>query len=73
MDEGRIIEDDEVKRSLATKQPFSAWLRAQRVGLDDLPEPEFVPGDDPATLQPRQRAHGYTSEELAMLVGPMAD
>ena len=42
------------------------------VTLEDLPEPEDVPRLDMETLAERQRAFGYTSEELKILVGPMA-
>ena len=72
MDEGRIVADDEVKSRLATAAPYGQWLREQRLGLADLPEPEYVPGTDFATLRRRQQAHGYTTEELTMLVAPMA-
>ncbi len=73
MDEGRIVADDEVKRALAAARPYGHWLSDQRLGLDDLPEPELVPGPNFATLRDRQQSHGFTTEELVMLVAPMAD
>ncbi len=72
LDEGRIVEDDEVKAALSRRRPYGEWLAQQRVHLGDLPEPEFVPADDPASLRTRQRQHGYTEEELGMLLTPMA-
>ena len=73
MDEGRIVADDEVKQALAAARPYGHWLSDQRLGLDDLPEPELVPGPNFATLRERQQSHGFTTEELVMLVAPMAD
>ena len=73
MDEGRIVTDDEVKRKLAAARPYGRWLDDQRLSLDDLPEPELVPGTNFATLRDRQQSHGFTAEELVMLVAPMAD
>ena len=72
MDEGRIVADDEVKQALAAARPYGHWLADQRLGLDDLPEPELVPGPNFATLRDRQQSHGFTTEELVMLVAPMA-
>ena len=72
MDQGRIVGDDEVKQLLAGRRPYGEWLRAQRLTLADLPEPEFVPGADFDTVRERQRAHGYTQEELTMVVAAMA-
>ncbi len=73
MDEGRIVADDEVKASLASAQPYGAWLAEQRLELGSLPEPEHVATTDFDTLRRRQQAQGYTTEELTMLVGPMAE
>ena len=70
--EGRIIADDEIKHEISTRRPYRQWLQQEMVTLEDLPEPEDVPGFDPETLPERQRAFGYTSEELKILIGPMA-
>ena len=73
MDEGRIVTDDEVKRGLAAARPYGRWLADERLSLDDLPEPELVAGPNFTTLRDRQQSHGFTAEELVMLVAPMAD
>ena len=69
---GRIIADDEIKHEISTRRPYRQWLQQEMVTLEDLPEPDDVPGFDAETLSERQRAFGYTSEELKILVGPMA-
>ncbi|PZE77159.1 glutamate synthase large subunit [Curtobacterium sp. MCBD17_019] len=68
---GRIIEDDEVKRELAASGPWAAWLAAGRINLEDLPDREHVV-HTPASVTRRQRAFGYTEEEVRILLRPMA-
>ncbi len=70
--QGRIIADDEIKHEVSTRRPYRKWLSEEMVGLEDLPEAEEIPGFDPESLKDRQRAFGFTSEELKILIGPMA-
>jgi glutamate synthase (NADPH/NADH) large chain len=68
---GRVIEDEEVKTALATEHPYGEWLHAGLIHLDELPERvREVP--TAADLLTRQRAHGYTEEELRLILTPMA-
>jgi len=67
----RIISDAEIKKQLAGRQPYATWLKEQQVSLDQLPEPSRVIASNPETLLRRQRAYGYTEEDLRMLLGPM--
>jgi glutamate synthase (NADPH) large chain len=71
--EGRIISDEEIKRKLASEHPYRDWLNKYQVRLQDLadPKPENIPHPDPAKLVERQRAFGYTAEEMRMLIAPM--
>jgi glutamate synthase (NADPH/NADH) large chain len=69
--EHRIISDAEIKKSLAGRQPYAQWLKDQQVLLDHLPEPWRVITSDPETLLRRQRAFGYSEEDLRVLLGPM--
>ena len=46
------------------------WLKEQQVTLDDLPEPWRVITSDPETLLRRQRAFGYSEEDLQDAAGP---
>ncbi|HEX4834061.1 MAG TPA: glutamate synthase large subunit [Trebonia sp.] len=68
---GRILEDEEVKSDLAAEHPYESWLHAGLVHLDELPaRTREVPSAlDLLTLQ---RAHGYTEEELRVILAPMA-
>ena len=109
--EGRIVEDDEIKRKLATAKPWREWIAAQQVRLDQIADPANVaevtksravlPEDllgasngngngtngaahavdswraagvagEPSSLLELQRAHGYTLEDLKVIIGPMA-
>ena len=69
---GRIVTDNEIKHEISSSKPYRAWLDEHMANLDDLPEPDDVPPLDLASLEERQRAFGYTSEELKILIGPMA-
>ena len=107
--DGRIVEDDEIKRKLATAKPWREWITSQQVRLDQLadpadvadvtksravlPEEVFSAGNgggtngsphaidpwraagvagEPSSLLELQRAHGYTLEDLKVILGPMA-
>ena len=70
---GRIVEDEEVKAALAAEHPYGAWLHAGLVHLDDLPDRPLPPADPAvADLVTLQRMHGYTEEELRVILAPMA-
>jgi glutamate synthase (NADPH/NADH) large chain len=70
--EGRIIADKEIKKRLAARQPYGEWLKENQITLDQLPEPVRVHASDHATILARQRAFGYTDEDLKMVMEPMA-
>ncbi|PFG33296.1 glutamate synthase large subunit [Sanguibacter antarcticus] len=69
---GRIVSDDEVKAQLAAQRPYEQWVEENSVRLTELPDREHVV-HSPASVQRRQRAFGYTEEELKILLTPMAD
>jgi glutamate synthase (NADPH/NADH) large chain len=68
---GRIVEDDEVKRSLAEAQPYAQWLDEGIVELGELPDREHVVFSRQSVLR-RQQVFGYTQEDLKILLAPMA-
>jgi glutamate synthase (NADPH) large chain len=68
---GRIIEDDEIKNSLANAAPYGEWLHAGLVRLEDLPAREHIVYPHSSVLR-RQRAFGYTEEEIRIILTPMA-
>jgi glutamate synthase (NADPH/NADH) large chain len=69
--EGRIIEDGEIKESLANSAPYGKWLAEGIVRLTDLPAREHIFYPHSSVLR-RQRAFGYTEEELRLILAPMA-
>ncbi len=69
---GRIVDDDELKETIAAEHPYGQWLDDNIITLDGL-QPSAAPPDEPSTLLARQRAFGYTVEEVRMVLGPMAD
>jgi glutamate synthase (NADPH) large chain len=72
-DEQRIISDDEIKETLAAKQPYQMWLDEHLVRLEDLPSATAVPLPSHHTLTQRQMAFGYTFEDLRLLLAPMME
>ncbi|HAL47631.1 MAG: glutamate synthase large subunit [Chloroflexi bacterium] len=69
---GEIVQDTELKASLASQQPYGEWLAANSVRLDELPAPTSGNGADFDTLVNRQAAFGYSLEDLRMILGSMA-
>ena len=67
----RIISDAEIKKELAARQPYAKWLQEQQVTMDQLPEPSRLIASNPETLLRRQRAFGYSEEDLRILLAPM--
>jgi glutamate synthase (NADPH/NADH) large chain len=70
--QGRLIDDAEIKAELCSRRPYGEWLRQNRVTLEELPEPPFVHEPNHETVLERQKAFGYTMEEIRMLIEPMA-
>ncbi|MBZ5676370.1 MAG: glutamate synthase large subunit [Acidobacteriia bacterium] len=73
LEEHRIVPDEEIKHTLATQQPYGQWLRRNQITIDALPDPSRVHGFEPKTILQRQRAFGYTEEDLRILIAPMAE
>lgn len=72
-DQTRIVPDEEIKEGLAARKPYRTWLNRQLVKLSQLPEPPAWPKYDFERLRTRQRAFGYTHEDLKVLLAPMAE
>ena len=71
IEEGRIIEDGEIKDQLANAAPYGEYLHAGIVRLEELPAREHIVYPHSSVIR-RQRAFGYTEEELRLIVAPMA-
>ena len=69
--QGRIIGDEELKSQLASEHPYGDWLLENRVHLDDLPPRDMLVPQH-STVVTHQRLFGYTTEELKILIAPMA-
>jgi glutamate synthase domain-containing protein 2/glutamate synthase domain-containing protein 1/glutamate synthase domain-containing protein 3 len=68
---GRIVEDGEVKRDVSTRRPYREWFQRSSVAFDELdPSEQVTISDQP--LHRRQRAFGYSQEDLRVLLTPMA-
>jgi glutamate synthase domain-containing protein 2/glutamate synthase domain-containing protein 1/glutamate synthase domain-containing protein 3 len=70
--EGRIIDDEEIKDRLVHRKPYRQWLVRNRIELSKLPEPPHVYLPDHNTILERQKVFGYTLEDLTMILAPMA-
>ncbi|WP_114968956.1 glutamate synthase-related protein [Rhodoferax ferrireducens] len=74
LEQGRMIDDEEIKATLANSKPYTQWIENLRIRLDDV-----VGGGEPAsasesvvTLLDRQQAFGFTQEDIKFLIAPMA-
>ncbi|HEX6032541.1 MAG TPA: glutamate synthase central domain-containing protein, partial [Tepidiformaceae bacterium] len=72
LEEGRIIDDKELKTSLAIERPYADWLTQNLLPLDDAPDGELPQAPDAERLQELQMALGYTLEDQKYILGPMA-
>ncbi len=85
LEQGRMIEDEELKSNLANGKPYKQWIENLRIRLDDVHALEAtgaggsevsatpVAAEPPAVaLLDRQQAFGYTQEDIKFLIGPMA-
>ena len=74
-EQGRIIDDEEIKGEMIARHPYRDWLDANLVRLDELPgvDATAVPtGHEPGDLLSLQQAFGYSKEDLKILMMPMA-
>src|ERR687887_1233324 len=70
--QGRIVSDDEVKRELAAEHPYGRWLADHLIDIEHLPPAPHLPPPSHERIVQRQQLFGYTQEDLAILLGPMA-
>ena len=72
LEQHRIISDDELKASLAQAHPYKVWLDRTQIVLEDLNPVEPRAARTDVLLLNRQQAFGYSQEDLAILMSPMA-
>jgi glutamate synthase (NADPH/NADH) large chain len=70
-EKGALIPDEELKKEVATKRPYSEWLRNQRIELKNLPLSDQSHGFEPETLLARMQACGYSTETMQFMLLPL--
>jgi glutamate synthase (NADPH) large chain len=71
LEQGRIIDDAEIKAQLASARPYREWLLRTQIHLDELPTDVAPMAPDDDTLLEAQQAFGYTQEDIKFLLTPM--
>ncbi len=74
LEQGRIVDDEELKTQYASARPYRQWIENVRVKLDSIPVApgSAGPGEFADSLLDRQQAFGTTQEDLKFLLAPMA-
>ncbi len=74
LEKGKVLFDDEIKKEVYKGKPYFDWIKEHRIKLRSLPKPEVLPyAYDEKTLKQRQRAYGFSSEDLKVILKPMAE
>src|SRR6185503_16920943 len=71
LEKGRIVDDKELKDSLAGSKPYREWIERIRVKLDEVETEKTPPLKSKVRLLDRQQAFGYTQEDLKFILEPM--
>ena len=71
MNEGRIIEDEEVKNDIVTKRPYKKWLDENLLHLSNVPYTQNEIPEEVMDFETRQRLFGYTIEDFKTIINPM--
>jgi len=71
MNEGRIIEDEEIKNSIVSKHPYRKWVNDNVLPLKDVPYTGNKTPNEKLDFETRLRIFGYTQEDLKTLILPM--
>ena len=72
LEKGRIIDDKELKDTLASARPYREWIERIGIKLDDLPAPSETREASAEALLDRQQAFAYSQEDLKFILAPMA-
>ena len=72
VEKGRIVDDKELKETLANAKPYAEWIERIRVRLDEVDTEKTPPLKSAVALLDRQQAFGYTQEDLKFQLAPMA-
>jgi glutamate synthase (NADPH/NADH) large chain len=73
LEQGRIISDEELKRTICSQKPYGEWLNKYKIRLEELPEPRVMFTDiDHDQIFKYQKVFGYSTEDLETIITPMA-
>jgi glutamate synthase (NADPH/NADH) large chain len=72
LEKGRIVDDKELKDTLAHLRPYAEWIERIRIKLDEVESDKQQPERSPVSLLDRQQAFAYTQEDVKFLMTPMA-
>ena len=72
MNEGRIIEDEEIKSKIVRERPYQEWLDNTRLHLKDVPYTSQTCPIESIDIKTRQRLFNYTFEDIQEVITPMA-
>ena len=72
LEQGRLIEDDEIKANVVNTKPYKQWIENLRIKLDSVDAPAVALPVSAVSLLDRQQAFGYTQEDIKFLMSPMA-
>jgi glutamate synthase (ferredoxin) len=72
MNEGRIIQDEEIKSKIVSERPYQEWLDKTRLHLKDVPYSSETCPIESIDIKTRQRLFNYTFEDIQEVITPMA-
>ena len=73
LEEGRLVEEEELKLALSQAKPYGRWLRENKISFADLDDVDAKPPVEALPLLSLQSLFGYTLEDLRLLMAPMAE
>ena len=71
MDEGRIVQDEEIKKLITSKRPYKKWIDENLIALKDIPYNNSDSESEGESFETRMRIFGYTQEDLKTIISPM--
>ena len=71
MDEGRIVQDEEIKKLITSKRPYKKWIDENLIALKDIPYSNSDSESEGESFETRMRIFGYTQEDLKTIISPM--
>ncbi|MCB0475540.1 MAG: glutamate synthase large subunit, partial [Flavobacteriaceae bacterium] len=73
MNAGRIVEDEELKKTIVTKYPYQKWINEHTLPLAKVPYTDNLPQTETTDYKTRLRLFGYTLEDISTIIMPMAE